>query len=83
MLWSLAKEITSSSDVRTLGLKLELDNSKITTSLTNYPNNINDAAFDVLRQWRDSQEDATVAYGKICEALKDAKQNFLISKVLQ
>ena len=83
MLWSLAKEITNSSDIRTLGLKLKVDNSQITTFLTNHPNDINGAAFDVLRQWRDNQDNATVAYGKICEALKDAKQIFLISKVLQ
>ena len=83
MLWSLAKEITNSTDVRTLGLKLQLDSSQIATSLTNHPNNINDAAFDVLRKWRDSHEDATEAYKEICKALKDAKQNFLISKVLQ
>ena len=83
MLWNLAKEITNSSQLRTLGLKLKLGDSKIDTALTNHRYDINDAAYDVLRNWRDSQEDATEAYKEICKALKDAKQNLLISKVLQ
>ena len=84
MLWRLAKEITNSSQLRTLGLKLELDNSKIDTALFNHRNDtIEIAAYDVLRQWKYSQEDATVAYGKICKALRAAELNVLIPKVLQ
>ena len=83
MLWSLAKEFTNRSDLRTLGIKLKLDESKIATALTNHQNEINEAAYDLMRRWRASQDNDTVAYRNICEALKDAKQNFLISKVLQ
>ena len=85
MLWTLAKVFTNRSDLRTVMLKLPkpLDESKIATSLTNNNNDINSAAYDLLRQWRASQDNERIAYTNICEALKDAEQNFLISKVLQ
>ena len=83
MLLSLAREFTNRSDLRTLAVKLDQDKSKVDTSLTNHQNDINEAACDLLKQWRDSKYDATVAYKEICQALKDAKQTFLISKVLR
>ena len=83
MLLSLAREFTNRSDLRTLAVKLGQDKSKVDTSLTNRQNDINEAAYDLLKQWRDSKYDATVAYKEICQALKDAKQTFLISKVLR
>ena len=84
MLWNLAQQFTNSCQLRTLGQKLQkLDNSKIDTSLTNYGHDINAAAYDVLRKWRVSQDNDTVAYKDICEALKEAELNFFISKVLQ
>ena len=83
MLWSLAQQFTNSSQLCTLGLKLKLGDSKIATSLTNYGHDINAVSYDVLRKWRDSQEDATTAYKKICEALRAAELNFFMSQVLQ
>ena len=83
MLLSLSREFTNRSDLRTLAVKLGQDKSKVDTSLTNHQNDINEAAYDLLKQWRDSKYDATVAYQEICKALKDAKQTFLISKVLR
>ena len=83
MLLSLSREFTNRSDLRTLAVKLGQDKSKVDTSLTNHQNDINEAAYDLLKQWRDSKHDATVAYQEICKALKDAKQTFLISKVLR
>ena len=71
MLWNLAQQFTNNCQLRTLGQKLQkLDNSKIDTSITNYGHDINAAAYDVLRKWRVSQDNDTVAYKDICEALK-------------
>ena len=82
MLWNLAKEFTNRCDLRTFGLKL-LPESEVATSLANHQHSIHEAAYGILRQWRASQENESDAYKKICEALRDARQNLLISKVLQ
>ena len=83
MLWNLAKEYTNRNDLRTLALKLGLKESQVTTSLTNNNNDINSAAYDLLRQWRASQDNNRIAYTNICKTLEDAEQKFLIWKVLQ
>ena len=83
MLWNLAKEYTNRSDLRTLALKLGLKESQVATSLTNYNNDINSAAYDLLRQWRASQGNDRIAYTNICKTLEDVEQKFKIWKVLQ
>ena len=82
VLWNLAKEYSNRHDLRTLALKLGLKESQVATSLTNN-NDINSAAYDLLRRWRASQDNDRIAYTNICKTLEDVEQKFLIWKVLQ
>ena len=89
MLWNLAKEYTNRSDLMTLASKLDGPDSStspmtaLATSLTNNNNDINSAAYDLLRRRRVSQDNERVAYTNICKTLEDAEQKFLIWKVLK
>ena len=84
MLWNLAQKFHNESDLRTLALTgLKVEECKVSSSLTNHCRDINSAMYGLLRQWRDSQDNGRIAHKRLCEALRMAEKNILISQVLQ
>ena len=68
----LSNKITRQSELKKLGTEgLRVNVNKIDRHITNN-RDISSAAYDVLSDWRKSQENNTVAYKNICEALKMA-----------
>ena len=50
ILFELAERITTTREVRAVGLKL-LSDDKVEVALTNHKGNIGDAAYQILRDW--------------------------------
>ncbi len=62
----LAKQITSKMDLRELGAEvLKIPSSKIDAALEDNPSNIVEAAYNVLRNWRESKGTGKEAYTSI------------------
>ena len=79
----LSEEINLPRKLRKLGIVgLKIDNNIIDSALQNNTD-IVEAAYDVLKQWRDSQPDKTSAYTQICQALTDVKMEMLINETLK
>ena len=80
----LSNEITSSNKLRTLAMVgLNINGTIIDSALQNNGDDITEAAYKVLKQWRDSQSDKTTAYTQICQTLRDVKMDILITETLQ
>ena len=77
----LSNTIATESELRMLGTQgLNVGLHEIDKQITNN-RNISSAAYHVLYNWRKTQEDNTVAYKNLCDALKSANlelkiQNF-------
>ena len=70
MMWVLAKQISTPADLRTLGiLGLGVSDPTIGKNLQN-TDDINEAAYQVLRTWRLNQDNWKVAYTNLCDALR-------------
>ena len=82
MLWNLAKNLTTESDVRTLALELGVKSTDVDICLTNKKDDINTAAHKVLTRWKLSEFSERVAYKKLCEALEKVRMNALIYQAL-
>ena len=85
MMWKLSKQINSDGDLRTLAMEgLGLEDPTVNKNLQN-KRDINEAAYQVLREWRTSQENDRIAYQNLCEALKDedVKMKAHIQNVLE
>ena len=86
MILKLAKRINEPIDLLSLGtLGLDMKEEVLTGHLKNKKDDIHMAAFGVLRTWRTSQPDRTVAYVKLCAALRhtDVDMESLVKEVLQ
>ena len=69
MLLNLSKSLEE-EDLHNLAVRgLGMDTSIVDSALSNNPKNRNLAAYDVLKQWRNSQENASNAYNILCEAM--------------
>ena len=64
-------------------LGLRMDSTVVDTALHNNRDAITEAAYIVIKRWRDSQPNKTTAYMKICEALRNVKMDMLIIETLQ
>ena len=79
----LSEEINQARKLRRLAVVgLKMDSVVIDSSLQNNTD-IVEAAYHVLKQWRDSQPDRTTAYKQICQALRNVKMEMLITEALQ
>ena len=68
--FSLAKRVTSESDLRNLGTNgFEVDKDIIDAALTDNPKSINAAATEVIKQWGVEQIDKEKAYDDLCRIL--------------
>ena len=78
----LSEGINQPSKLRKLAvLGLKMGASVIDSALQNNKDDIDEAAYRVLMQWRVSQPDKWVAYKQICEALRRVRMDMLITKM--
>ena len=83
MVRSLSEKITKGSDLRALALKgLGVEHSKVDRFLNTY-NDVTNASYYFLVDWRTSQCDLKKAYINICQALCKAGMPLHIDEVLQ
>ena len=68
-LYRVARRLTSKSDIRRLGLKLGIADHRIDAIFHNKRDDITEAAYEILKEWRKSQEDAKVAFITLIKAL--------------
>ena len=70
MLLRLSQHINNEADLRKLAtLGLEVDENIIDSCITKKRPDISAAAHDILKVWRRSYEDQSVAYTKLCQIL--------------
>ena len=86
MVLKLAKRINKPIDLYSLGTEgLDMEIKVLQCHLHNKKDDINMAALEVLQTWKVSQPNMTVAYQKLCEALrqKGVDMESLVEEVLQ
>ena len=82
-MWSLSKEITTRSDLLTLGLNgLKLSRSVIQTALTNHQGDINSAAHSVLQKWFQEYENGEDALTDLQSVLHKSGMSNLASQLV-
>ena len=65
-------------DLHQVAIKgLQIPITHVDRHIKGYPSNINTAAFNLLREWRETQPDRNVAHSKITQALDTARKPFL------
>ena len=75
MILKLSQKITCTNDLRSLAtFGLEIEDPTVNKNLHN-EKDINEAAYQVLREWRTSQDNDKVVYKNLCEALRDKDVN--------
>ena len=90
-LYQVARRLTKKSDIRRLGLKLGVEGHRINAIFYNKRDDITEAAYDTLNEWRKDQPDAARAWITLRDALihKDvnlaqvARESLCTGKVLQ
>ena len=84
MLLKLSEKIIEEHDLQKVGvIGLGLEDSVVDRHLRNNRNDITMAVLGVVKTWRRTQPDSTVAYTKLCEALREVEMKFLIEEVLK
>ena len=84
MIRELSKRITDEGDLRDLATKgLKVPEYTIDTQLRDYRHKINEAAIQVLKDWRKKNPDPYKAYRLLCDALTKAGMRALIYDVLE
>ena len=78
MLVKLSNTITRESELRKLGVMgFHLETEEIDTHIMNN-SDIASAAYHVLSEWRNQQEDHKVAYNILCDALRKVNMELMI-----
>ena len=78
----LSNKITDKQTLRMLavvGLRMQTE----TVDSHLYGNTINDAAYEVLSEWKKGQSNDEKAYSNICQALTNVKLESFIDEILQ
>ena len=77
MLVDLSALIVTSGDLRELAIiGLDIEGHKVATHINRYLFDITGAAYNLLREWRDTQPDSRTAYTKLSEALDQVSKPF-------
>ena len=80
---TLSQSITKKFDLRKLALHgLNMKSSEIERHLANESYDISEAAYQLLVEWRNSQDDECTAYIKIQNALASAELSYLKMKLI-
>ena len=80
MLLEVSLRLTNKVHVRKLGFELQVAEHNITTMLEQ--NDINNAAYQVLKLWFENEEDKKAAYQVLRKALVDVKLTSIAYNVL-
>ena len=83
MLTELSRKMTSKSDLRLIGLTLDVDSNAIDRHMHNARYEISEAAYKVLREWRNRYEDKREAFSKMCAALRRANMGMHVGEILE
>ena len=86
MLMKLSKKYSSDEEINSLTLiGLGMKNDVVEGHMKNHRHDIHKAVFEILKDWRDSQDDFKIAYQKLCAALRhdDVNKNVYIKLALQ
>ena len=84
MIYDLSRCITNENDLRHLAIKgLKLQGFSIDTKLHDKHDSINEAALQVLNEWKNKNPDPFQAYDALCDALTNAGMRGLIWEVLK
>ena len=84
MIQGLSECISSNVELRALAINgLGLDAEKVQKHLENYPKAITAAAFDLLMEWRNSQNNRQSAYKELYKGLKNSNLELYIAMVLK
>ena len=81
MLLQVSMRLVNKTDVRQLGLKLQVDEFTIAAKLKD-ESEITNAAHEVLKVWFYKKQDRQVAYQVLGQALVDVQLNFIAREVL-
>ena len=72
MLLKLAERVTTEHNVRALAINLGITLDFVDTHISNHRNDINTTMYNILRGWRNSDDDDHTAYVNLHQALKRA-----------
>ena len=68
--------------LRDLAWQLGVESHVVDLGLENHPQNMYDATYYVLDEWKRNQQNSNEAFKDMCEALSNIKANAIIHEVL-
>ena len=81
-LLKLSQYLTNKSDLRRLAvIGLQMKEHVVDSKISSNTNDMESAAYNVLKTWRNSQENIATAHRKLRNALKKVNMKFLIAQV--
>ena len=82
-LLNLSTHITNISDLRKIAVAgLRMKEYVVDSKISNHTNDMESAAYSVLKTWRNSQENRAEAYKKLRAALTKVKMPYLFDQVI-
>ena len=76
MLMKLSKKYSAEDEILSLTLiGLGMKEDVVQGHMKNHRHDIHKAVFEILKDWRDSQDDFKIAYEKLCAALRNDEVN--------
>ena len=76
-LYGVACRMTRISDIRWLGLRLGVNVNRMDTIFCNRNNDITEAAYEILKEWRRGQRDPKMAFTTLMDVLIHPDVNLL------
>ena len=80
----LSQRLTNQIDLRTLGYRgLKVEPHEIELAINNKPNDIQSAAYEILKIWQKQQSNEKEAYSNLVAALTECQMHMLVSQLKQ
>ena len=79
----MSERLDNKTDIKRLGLKLNVQTHIINATLSNNANSLTDAAHNILKDWFKRQNDRKSAYQVLGQALKVSQLNMIANDVLE
>ena len=83
MLFEVSERLDNKTDIKRLGLKLNVQTHVVNAALANEANSLTDAAHNILKDWFKRQNDRQSAYQVLGQALKASQLNMIANDVLE
>ena len=81
-LWNLSEKLTQKENLRKLAiLGLRIEASTMQKHLANNPNDISAAAFSLLTEWRNTQDNKRIAFTNLCDALERSEMRVFTNEL--